>query len=57
MDEISLDSLLLGQPVAKCGRCQRSTWTASEVGQEDRMTQPDGYPCGGRFVAVEGSRA
>lgn len=38
--------------LARCNRCQRSTVAASEVGAEDRMTQPDGGPCGGTFVAV-----
>lgn len=37
-------------PLAECGRCHRKTWTPSEVGQEDRLPQPDGYPCGGRFT-------
>jgi hypothetical protein len=38
--------------VARCNRCQRTTSAASEVGTEDRMTQPDGGPCGGTLVAV-----
>jgi hypothetical protein len=36
-------------PFAICGRCQRHTWATEDFGQEDRMTQPDGFPCGGRF--------
>lgn len=34
-------------PSVACGRCRRRTWT--EFGLEDRMPQPDGFPCGGRF--------
>lgn len=37
-------------PSAVCGRCQRHTWAPTEFGKEDRMTQPDGFPCGGRFT-------
>lgn len=36
-------------PSQQCGRCGRSTWAVEQFGQEDRMPQPDGYPCGGRF--------
>jgi hypothetical protein len=36
-------------PTQQCGRCRRFTWSPSEFGQECRMTQPDGFPCGGRF--------
>lgn len=36
-------------PVAVCGRCGRETVDVELCGQEDRMTQPDGFPCGGRF--------
>jgi len=36
-------------PFAVCGRCLRKTWDEDQFGQEDRMPQPDGYPCGGRF--------
>lgn len=36
-------------PSQVCGRCGRSTWSKSEFGAECRMTQPDGYPCGGSF--------
>lgn len=46
---IDLEALLAGPPLGECGRCHRKTWTSSEVGQEDRLTQPDGYPCGGRI--------
>ena len=41
--------LLDDAPFAVCGRCGRHTWSEEEFGREDRMTQPDGYPCGGRF--------
>jgi hypothetical protein len=36
-------------PFAICGRCGRKTWSLAERGAEDRMTQPDGFPCGGMF--------
>jgi hypothetical protein len=36
-------------PLAQCSRCGRKTWSESQVGAEDRMTMPDGSPCGGRF--------
>jgi hypothetical protein len=39
-------------PLGRCNRCQRKTWSAKEIGREDRMAQPDGNPCGGRIVAV-----
>lgn len=42
----------LDKPVGECGRCHRKTWFPDEVGKEDRMTQPDGYPCGGRFESL-----
>lgn len=35
---------------AQCLRCKRWTWAEEEFGQECRMTQPDGFPCGGRFT-------
>lgn len=38
-------------PVRRCSRCGRQTVDAAEFGTEDRMTQPDGFPCGGRFAA------
>ena len=41
-----------GPPLARCSRCGRSTWSLSEIDTEDRMTQPDGGPCGGKFVVV-----
>lgn len=37
-------------PLARCNRCGRSTWSLEQVSTEDRMTQPDGNPCGGLFV-------
>jgi hypothetical protein len=43
------DLALTDAPFASCGRCHRKTWDETEFGQEDRMTQPDGFPCGGRF--------
>jgi hypothetical protein len=49
---VDLSALLDAPPLGECGRCHRKTWAPSEVGQEDRMTQPDGYPCGGRIEAV-----
>ncbi len=36
-------------PFQRCDRCRRKTWTAAAFDTEDRMTQPDGNPCGGRF--------
>jgi hypothetical protein len=36
-------------PSQKCNRCGRCTWSVEDFGTEDRMTQPDGNPCGGRF--------
>ena len=36
--------------LARCDRCGRKTWTPERVNTEDRMTQPDGNPCGGRFI-------
>lgn len=36
-------------PAQRCNRCGRETVATSEFGREDRMTQPDGNPCGGRF--------
>jgi len=38
--------------VAECGRCGRSTWDAAAIGRLDEMTQPNGKPCGGVFLAV-----
>lgn len=37
-------------PIGQCNRCHRKIWAESELGNEDRMTQPDGNPCGGRIV-------
>lgn len=39
-------------PLGVCRRCGRKTWAESELGAEDRMTQPDGDPCGGRIEAI-----
>ena len=53
--ELSGDDLrrwMEAPPMAKCNRCGRKTWDEDELHREDRMTQPDGNPCGGRFVAV-----
>lgn len=36
-------------PYQRCGRCRRRTYATSEFNTECRMTQPDGFPCGGRF--------
>ncbi len=41
-------------PFAVCGRCGRITYLPSEFGREDRETQPDGYPCGGKFSVAFG---
>jgi DNA-binding XRE family transcriptional regulator len=50
MAEQSMDlSFLTDTEHQQCGRCGRKTWSATEFGTEDRMTQPDGFPCGGRF--------
>lgn len=43
---------LFGPPLGECGRCHRKTWAPSEVGHEDRMTQPDGFPCGGTVQPI-----
>lgn len=40
-------------PFQRCGRCGRKTWHIDGFGTEDRMIQPDGYPCGGRFAAAD----
>lgn len=39
-------------PTQRCGRCGRQTVDTAQFGTEDRMTQPDGGPCGGRFEAT-----
>lgn len=39
-------------PLGQCNRCHRKTWSESELGIEDRLTQPDGNPCGGRIVSL-----
>lgn len=36
-------------PLGICNRCGRQTVAEELFGQEDRMPQPDGNPCGGRF--------
>jgi hypothetical protein len=36
-------------PTQRCGRCLRCTWDEAQFGQECRMPQPDGFPCGGTF--------
>lgn len=51
-DLVPLGDWLNAPPLGQCNRCGRQTWEASEVGAEDRMTQPDGNPCGGRIVAT-----
>ncbi|GAA4707361.1 hypothetical protein APR04_003790 [Promicromonospora umidemergens] len=40
---------LMEPAVGECNRCHRQTWDEVNIGTEDRMTQPDGGPCGGRF--------
>jgi hypothetical protein len=54
-DEIPYHLRLDAPPLGQCNRCHRKTWSPDELGAEDRMTQPDGNPCGGRVVAVEGN--
>lgn len=49
---IRIDDILDKPPVAQCTRCGRKTWSSSEVNTEDRMTQPDGQPCGGFLEAL-----
>jgi hypothetical protein len=39
-------------PCGRCNRCGRSTWTLSQIGVADHMVQPDGNPCGGKFVRL-----
>lgn len=53
------DPVLVADPLARvetdalrCNRCGRYTWDLSQFGAEDRMTQPDGNPCGGLFGAA-----
>lgn len=43
---------LTAAPVGECNRCHRKTWDEENLGTEDRMTQPDGGPCGGTFVST-----
>lgn len=49
-DDVPYHLRLDTPPLGRCNRCGRQTWAESEVGTEDRMTQPDGNPCGGRIV-------
>lgn len=49
-DHIPYHLRLDAAPLAVCNRCGRKTWADELVGTEDRMTQPDGSPCGGKFV-------
>lgn len=55
-DDVPYHLRLDTAPLGCCNRCGRQTWSESEVGTEDRMTQPDGNPCGGRLVAGSGAR-
>lgn len=41
--------------VSVCGRCHREGG-ALDLHQEDRMVQPDGFPCGGTFIDAFGAR-
>ena len=43
--------LVVPAAVGSCNRCSRKTWDRSELDTVDRMPQPGGAPCGGRFVA------
>lgn len=36
----------------QCNRCGRKSWSKDEVGAEDRLTQPDGNPCGGLIEQI-----
>jgi NAD-dependent SIR2 family protein deacetylase len=44
-------------PSQRCNRCGRKTWDAESFNREDRMTQPDDNPCGGRFTAATTEQA
>lgn len=46
-----LATVIENRPVGRCNRCQRAAWDDAAIGTEDRMTQPDGAPCGGTFEA------
>ena len=48
---MSVDDLL-GGPVARCNLCGRVSYAPDAIATEDRMTQPDGRPCGGVFEEV-----
>jgi hypothetical protein len=52
-DDLPYHLRLDAPPLAVCNRCERQTWDADLVGTEDRMTQPDGNPCGGRFESSQ----
>lgn len=41
-------------PLAVCNRCGRQSWSENAAGTLDRMTQPDGLPCGGLLVGSNG---
>lgn len=41
--------MVLDDQFEVCDRCGRKTWDVEAFGAEDRMPQPDGNPCGGRF--------
>lgn len=49
--EIVAPEFVLDAARARCDRCGRSSWAPDNVGTIDRMTQPDGRPCGGTFRA------
>ena len=49
-DDIPYHLRLDAPPLGECNRCHRETWATSEIDTEDRMTQPDGNPCGGRII-------
>jgi len=36
-------------PYQHCARCGRKTCATEDFNTECRMTQPDGFPCGGSF--------
>lgn len=49
---LDADHYLNAPAIGECNRCHRKTWDAETVGTEDRMTQPDGGPCGGTFEVL-----
>lgn len=52
-DDLPYHLRLDAPPLGECNRCHRKTWSVAELGTEDRMTQPDGNPCGGRVSVLK----